>query len=289
MIRKLIVGAAAYLLIASVAFGGLVNGVGDVPDWGITPLSQVRQSDTFDGTYWLTIENDYSPINYPGGVGHQPSPGGATGEGFDLEEMYVRITDTQAQILLVASNGPSVEAVGSTWHLGDLMVFSGGRQFAIVTHSGSQGLPAGNIYRISGDADVEGLQDQPGGYRDSTTVVENDYGPDATIPEIAEPWAVSGSIDAGQLLGAAVIETDSFDYGGDEDGTFLIQYTFDTSVLGIDEPIDMTAKITWGCGNDVIRVKGVNAPPIPEPATVALLLVGSLVTVVVRRRALRRS
>ena len=288
MIRKVILGAAVHLLIASVAFGGLVDMVGDVPDWGITPFSQVNQSDTFDGTYWLTIENDYSPIDYPGGVGHQPSPGGATGERFDLEEMYVRVTGSQTQILLVASAGPSVDAAGSTWHLGDLMIVSGGRQFAIVTHSGSQGLPAGNVYRISGDADVEGLQDQPRGYRGSTTVVGNDYGPDATVPEIAEPWAVSGSIDAGQLLGAAVIETDSFDYGGKEDGTFLIQYTFDTSVLGVDEPIGMTAKITWGCGNDVIRVKG-DSPHVPEPATLGMLLVGSLVTIVARRRALRRS
>ena len=289
MHRKLVIAVVVHLLLASAAFGGHVDGLGNVPDWGITPFSQPNQSDTFDGTLWLTIENDYSPINYPSGVGHQASPGGSTGEGFDLEEMYVRIAGHQTQILLVASNGPSVDAVGSTWYLGDLMIQAGSEQFAIVTDSGPQGLPAGNIYRINGDADLEGLQNQPGSYRGSTAVVENAYGPDATIPQIAAPWAVSGSIDAGQLIGAATIDTDSFDYGGKEDGTFLIQYAFDTSVLGLDEPTELTTKITWGCGNDVIRVKGVNAPQIPEPATLGMLLVGSLLTYVARRRDIRKS
>ncbi len=289
MRRNLFVAAVVHLLLASAAFGGLVDGLGNVPDWGITPFSRPNLSDTFDGTLWLTIENDYSPINYPGGVGHQPSPGGATGERFDLEEMYARATQSRTQILLVASNGPSVDAVGSTWRLGDLMIHAGGRQFAIVTHSGGQGLPAGNIYRINGDADLEGLQDLPRSYYGHTAVVENDYGPDATVPKIAEPWAVSGSIDAGQLIGAATIDTDSFDYGGKEDGTFLIQYTFDTSVLGFGEPTELTTKITWGCGNDVIRVKGVDSPHIPEPATLGMLLVGSLLTYVARRREIRKS
>jgi len=288
VLRKLAVVAAVYLLVGGAAFGGLVDGVGNVTDWGITPFSQVNQSDTFDGTRWLTIENDYSPIKYPGSVGHQPSPGGTTGEGFDLEEMYVRITDTQAQILLVTSNGPSVEAVGSTWRLGDLMILSDGQQFAIVTDSGNQGLPAGNIYRINGGADIVGLQDQPQSYRGSTTLVENDYGPDATIPQITEPWAVSGSIDAGLLLGAATIETDSFDYGGKEDGTFLIQYAFDKHVLELGDPVDMTTQIAWGCGNDVIRVK-VDSPNVPEPATLAMLLVGSALTYVARRRDMPKS
>jgi len=289
VLRRVLVGAAVHLLLVSAAFGGLVDGVGDVPDWGITPFSRVNQSDTFDGTYWLTIENDYSPIDYPGGVGHQPSPGGTTGETFDLEEMYVRVAASRTQILLVAGAGPSVDLVGSTWYLGDLMIQAGGQQFAIVTYSGSQGLPTGNIYRISGEADLVGLQDRPRSYHGSTAVVENDYGPDATIPQIAEPWAVSGAIDPGQCLGVAAIETDSFDYGGKEDGTFLIQYTFDTRVLGVDEPTDLTTHITWGCGNDVIRVKGVESPYIPEPATVAMLLVGSLVTLIARRREMPKS
>lgn len=289
MLKKLVVAAAVHLLLAGAAFGGLVDAVGSVPDWGITPFSQVNQSDAFDGTYWLTIENDYSPISYPGGVGHQPSPGGVTGETFDLEEMYVRITASRTQILLVASAGPSVDAAGSTWYLGDLMIEAGGRRFGVVTYGASQGLTAGHIYRINGDADVVGLQDLPRSYLGSTAVVENDYGPDATVPEIAEPWAVSGSIDSGQLIGTAAIETDSFDYGGKEDGTFLIQYTFDTSVLELGEPEDLMTKITWGCGNDVIRVKGVDVPYIPEPVTLAMLLVGSLVTLVARWRDVRRS
>jgi len=289
MHRKLVIAVVVHLLLASAAFGGLVDGLGNVPDWGITPFSQPNQSDTFDGALWLTIENDYSPINYPSGVGHQASPGGSTGEMFDLEEMYVRVTQTQTQVLVITSSGLSTEAAGNTWYLGDLMIQAGSERFGIVTQSATQGLTAGAIYHINGDADLEGLQDHPSSYRGSTVVVENDYGPDATIPQIAAPWAVSGSIDAGQLIGAATIDTDSFDYGGKEDGTFLIQYAFDTGVLGLDEPTELTTKITWGCGNDVIRVKGVNSPYIPEPATFGMLLVGAFLTYVARRRDIRKS
>jgi len=282
--KKLFLAAMVNLFLVGAALGGIVDGVGNATGWGLTPFSRPNQMDTFDGTLWMTISNDYSPIQYPGGVGHVPSPGGSAGEGFDLEEMYVRIGQGQAQVLLVASSGPSVEAVGSTWYLGDLMIEAGGQRFAIVTQSGSQGLAAGAIYRIDGQADVVSLQNQPRSYYGSTAVVPNDYGPDATVPEIAGPWAVSGAIDASQLIGTAGIDTDSFSYGGDENDTFFIQYTFDTSVLGLESPTELLTKITWGCGNDVIRVKGVDSPYVPEPATIGMLLIGSVLTMLARRR-----
>ena len=59
MHRKILIAVVVNLLLASAALGGLVDGLGNVPDWGITPFSQPNQSDTFDGTIWLTIENDY--------------------------------------------------------------------------------------------------------------------------------------------------------------------------------------------------------------------------------------
>lgn len=285
MRKKLFLAAMVNLFLVGAALGGLlVDGTGQVTAWGITPFSRPNQMDTFNGTLWMTLSNDYSPVQYPSGVGHVPSPGGSTGEAFDLEEMYVRIGQGQAQVLLVASSGPSLEAVGSTWYLGDLMIEAGGKPFAIVTQSGSQGLAAGAIYRINGQADVVSLQNRPRSYYGSTTVVANDYGPDATVPEIAGPWAVSGAIDASQLVGTAGIDTDSFSYGGDEDGTFLIQYTFDTSVFDLESPMELLTKITWGCGNDVIRVKGVESPHVPEPATIGMLLIGSILTMLARRR-----
>ncbi|MBN2581868.1 MAG: PEP-CTERM sorting domain-containing protein, partial [Planctomycetes bacterium] len=163
---------------------------------------------------------------------------------------------------------------GTTMLLGDLFLELGGQTYGVVTQSASQGLGAGGVYQVMSESDVQVLQPGNRSYYGTTYTRENDYGPDATIPEIAGPWAVSGSIDAGQQVGIASIETALFDYGGSENGTFLIEYTLDLALFGDCLPgSTANAHVTWGCGNDVIEVE---TTMIPEPATMALLGFGVL-------------
>jgi len=75
----------------------------------------------------------------------------------------------------------------------------------------------------------------------------------------------------------------TFDYGGAENGTFLLEYTLDRSLIGLPDPNQLTAKMAWGCGNDVIRVRG-ETPTVPEPATLVLLAAGLALVRLARRR-----
>jgi len=120
-------------------------------------------------------------------------------------------------------------------------------------------------------------------YLNNHTLVANDYGADATIAQVAGPWAVGAGIDAGQLLGNATLTSATFNYGGAENGTFLLEYILDKSLLEFDVDSVLTAKVAYGCGNDVIRV---NTPMThaPEPATFTLMAGAAGVMWVARRR-----
>jgi len=284
MRMKLFVAVVINMVLVASACGSLIDANGKVTDWDLTPFSQPNQADVQGPTMWSTIQNGYSPINYPSGIGHVPSPGGTTGEKYDLEEMHVRLTDTAMQVLVVTSSPLTADSSGTTIYLGDLFIQADDAWFGVVTQDAGRGLAAGAIYRLNGCGDVVALQPGSQSYAGNNTLVENDYGPPATIRDIAGPWAVSGGIDPGQWLGTATLETATFDYGGAEDGTFLIQYTLDPALLGFEDPAILATKITWGCGNDVIRVQGVEAPHTPEPATIGMLLVGVALTYLGRRR-----
>ncbi len=245
-----------------------VNPSGEVADWGITPFSQTNQANSKTGNRFFTIADDYAPIDYPNGIGRVPSPGGAPGEVFDLEEMHLRAVGNELQILVVTSSAWTKVIGGTDYTLGDLFLEVGGITYGVVTQSASQGLAAGAVYRIDDQKDTEKLQKGSQSYRGKKGKRENDYGPKAKVEDIAGPWAVDAKIEANQLLGTADIDSAIFDYGGDEDGTFLIEYKFDWDLLGAAPGSVANAHITWGCGNDVIEV---DDAVIPEPATMALL------------------
>jgi len=282
---RLFIIALMNLYLAGGAFGMIIDPSGTITDWGITPFTQPNHFSAHYGTLWSTLSNDYSPIDYPGGIGHQPSPGlSAGGEAFDLEEMHLRIADGRMQVLVITSSPGAAVVSGNTYWLGDLFIEIDGSGFAVVTQDAAQGLTPGSVYRLTGDADVLALQPTSRSYASSTTLVANDYGPDATIADVAGPWAVRSAIDPAQLLGMASIETATFDYGGAEDGTYLIEYTLDTDLVGLRDPAEVTAHITWGCGNDTIRVGGVTLATVPEPAALALGAVGAALVYLSQRR-----
>jgi hypothetical protein len=280
-----LLAAALAALVPTTALGMMIDSAGNITDWGLRPFSQPNAADQHQGNLWSTIQNGYSPISYPG-VGHQPSPGLANGgEAWDLEEMHLRLTDTQLQVLLVTST-PLSANVGGNVYLGDLFLDYNNLRVGVVTQSASQGLAAGSVYRIAGAADTQVLQQASNSYLGWTHPVSNDYGPDATVAEIVGPWAVKGTINPSLFLGNATIQMGSFDYGGAENGTFLIEYTLDKGLIGLTNLDSLSAKMTWGCGNDVIRVR--DAPTVPEPATLVLLAAGLAMACVARwRRAAR--
>ncbi|HOI53889.1 MAG TPA: PEP-CTERM sorting domain-containing protein [Phycisphaerae bacterium] len=278
---------AAVGLVAALAAPAMadlaVDASGNVTDWGITPFTHSNVTNALLGNMVYTIADDYAPIDYPSGVGHVPSPGGSLGEAFDLEEMYMRVSGNSLQVLVVTSSAYTRTVDGTAITLGDLFLDLGGSRFAVVTQSASQGLTAGGVYQIASDSDVKVLQ--PAGssrsYYGTTYTRPNDYGPDATIGQIAGPWAVASTIDAGQQIGQADIATALFNYGGDENGTFLIEYSLDLGLFGGMLPGSTAgAHIAWGCGNDVIKTQ---TSTIPEPATMALLGFG-LAAIVLRRK-----
>jgi len=271
------------IALASSAGGMIIDASGNVVDWGLTPFTLPNQANMEIGDTWGTVADDYAPLNYPGGIGYHPSPGGATGEKTDLEEMYVRHTGDLLQVLVVTSSGLATTIGGVDYRLGDLFLDVEGQRYGLVTQNANQGLDAGSLYRIQGDADVQILQDVSRSYYGSTVLVQNDYGPPATIPQIAGPWAVAAGIDPAQWLGATSIASATYNYGGDEDGTFLVEYSVDTGLFDRWDDAVM-AHIAWGCGNDVIRTEAVFPHNVPEPATFGLVATGGLFWIAARRR-----
>ena len=286
---KWILAAVLAAAMASAAYGNIIlDGSGNVVNWNLKPFTLANQANLQQGDVYSTIQNGYSPINYAG-VGHQPSPGlSAGGEVYDLEELHVRVVDHQLQLLLVTSTPWATTAWGNNVYLGDMMLAIDGRQFGIVTQSATQGLAQGALYRLGNPGDTVGIQQQSGSYWNVPTLMANDYGPNATVSQIIGPWAVSKTMSPGELLGMAQVSSATFNYGSPENGTFLLEFVFNTDLLGLSEPGNITARTAWGCGNDVIRTSGGTVPAVPEPGTVVLLAAGSVFMYVSSRRQRRR-
>lgn len=286
---KWILAAVLTAAMAPAAYGSLIlDGSGNVVNWNLRPFTLPNQANLQQGDMYSTIQNGYSPINFAG-VGHQPSPGlYAGGETYDLEELHVRVADHQMSLLLVTSTPWVAQSWGHNVYLGDLMLTIDDQRFGIVTQSATQGLAQGSIYRLANPGDTVGIQQQSGSYWNVPTLMDNDYGPNATVSQIIGPWAVSKTISPGELLGLAQVSSATFNYGSPENGTFLLEYVFDTSLLGLPQPGNITAQVAWGCGNDVIRTSGGTVPAVPEPSTVVLLAAGSLFMYVSSRRQRRQ-
>jgi len=268
--------ALAAAITAEAGAGTLgVDANGTVVDWGVTPFSQANGV-VASGPTFHAIANDYAPINYPGGVGRVPSPDGQTGEKFDLEELHGRLTeDGMLEVLLVTSSPWTADAAGSTWRLGDLFVTVDDQTFAVVTQSAGRGYAAGDVFAVAGEGDVALLEDKPQGYLHKDALVENDYGPDAPVRDVAGPWQLVDGLPSGQKLGAAALAWASHDYAG-EAGTFLLEYTIDLGTIGAPATFDLGVHVAWGCGNDVIEAGTTLLTPIPEPATAMLLGIGGI-------------
>lgn len=279
-IRTIAPAAFVIVLLAGAAPAAAItiDPSGKINGWDITPFSAPNGNSVVDGITSVR-QNNYSPLNFPGS-GHIPSPGGATGEKFDLEEVHVRNDGSQVQLLLIASSLFQASASGSNLKLGDLMInIDGDSEFelGVVTQSANTGLDAGRLYEIQSTA---GLQNLPGSFAGS-----------AIADEIGA-WAVLTGVGQ-DMFG---IETAGFNYGGAEGTAYAYQYTFDLGYLP-SLPSFFEWQIAWGCGNDMIAgshqmtssplTPGIAA--VPEPTPIVLTMIGIWVTLAVVSRARRPS
>jgi hypothetical protein len=229
------------------AQGLTVAPTGVVVGWDVQPFSRGNGS-VIDVREGYTVADDYAPIEFPG-IGRVPSPGGETGEQYDLEEMHIRRDGPTLKVLIVTSS-PLV--ADGRWLLGDLFIEAGGQRLAIVTQPGGRAAAPGEIHPASEDQTVQPLQPGEHGYLGDPRRLPNDFGARATIADVASPWRVDPAVTTLQPLGHATINTARHDYGGDEDGTFLIEVTLDLAAVGLADDRTIAARIAWGRGSDVI-------------------------------------
>ena len=211
--------------------------------------------------------NNWSPIDYPSGIGHQPSPGtlGEGGEKFDLEGLNVAVDDDYVYIALANSFGYTATSTGwnQEYRLGDLFIGIDGvpYQYAIdLVEGGTNGL-----YAVG---DWTGIQNVPGSYYG--TSIANQVG--------------AHEMTQGSWLGDVTsvvtfwdnLETDYLEPGNGD--TYVWEFRFDKSLLGDFQSLDF--HIALGCGNDLIEK---SFSPVPEPTSMLLFGLGLVGSLVVRR------
>jgi hypothetical protein len=265
--------ASAVIVLLSIpsAHALIVGADGRITDWGITPFSDwgpPANTISNGGT-----DNNWSPVDYPSGVGHRPSPGGVTGELFDLEGLYARHDGDNFEALLITSMPlyTTITAGGYHYRLGDLFLDSdndGTYELALITQdSNNRGFAGGQLRKVSGTYGVIAHDSGYGGYPGITAQVN--------------PWA----LESGALLATGTLNSAFYaNYAGGTEPTWIYEWSVPFSAL--DLPAGQTIKLhmTVECGNDLIEVSGTplsQPPPIPEPTT--LVLAASALAALVRR------
>jgi hypothetical protein len=332
-------------LLAVVALGALaavvstpasalsVNPVtGQITNWGVTPFTVAPYGDWTNGpppeltgqfgtesgetlTMAWTEGNNVSPVDFPGGPPeYVPSPGGAIGEGFDLEFLAWRLTNSGTiQVLGITSVDPVNGAVynGNRYHLGDVFINTDGSD-ATGYMGYDAALTGGNwsttlndplhpaddpynhnlgqdLYSIVDVDDVHGITDQ------------NGYGGNPVIAGVMNPFAVrEGAVPFrnGNVSFAYTSHNYGTQDGLSENNTYILEWEFNIYALPFLQldpqtnlPLLSQLEFHWTveCGNDVIdRGPREEEPVIPEPATVAMLGLGLASFGAIARRRRRR-
>jgi hypothetical protein len=214
------------------------------------------------GTSYFDGNNNYSPIAYPNGIGHLPSPGlgGEGGERFDLEGLNFAYDNAYLYVSVTASFGTGV--VSTTFNRvfpeGDLFFgFDGAKYTYAIDVSAAQ------LYQVRTWNYIPLV---PGG-----------YGGDPIIKNAVGAYTVNTGLDMGTIdknyqfyLG---LESNPLIPG--DGNTYIKEYRIARSTLGVDlaTKSSISFHTTMECGNDLLeKTYGI----VPEPGTMILLGMGLL-------------
>lgn len=266
---KYLISALVVLAALSSAHALTVGAGGQVTNWGITPFSNWGPPANVISNGGQ--DNNWSPINYPSGVGHQPSPGGATGELFDLEALYARQNGDNFEALLITSMPlyTTLSAGGYHYRLGDLFIDMDNDDtydmVLITQDTNGQGFVGGELRKVSEVYGIIGHDSGYGGYPD--------------IAEQANPF----SLKSGSLLATGTLSSAFYNYSNGTEPTWIYEWSVPFGDLSLTQGETLKLHMTVECGNDLIEVSGtpLGQPNVPEPMT--LVLAGSALAALARR------